>query len=65
MSTVLEAIAARELGMELLGLSVVTTREGTGEVIDPQEVVAVASAAAANLGATVAEVIERWSASVQ
>jgi len=65
MSTVLEAIAARELGMELLGLSVVTTREGTGEAIDPQEVVAVASAAAAKLGATVAEVIERWSASVQ
>jgi purine-nucleoside phosphorylase len=60
MSTVLEAIAAQELGLELLGLSVVTTREGTGEVIDPQEVVAVASEAAARLGATIAEVIRRW-----
>lgn len=60
MSTVLEAIAAQELGLELLGLSVVTTREGTGEVIDPQEVVAVATAAAASLGATIAEVIRRW-----
>jgi purine-nucleoside phosphorylase len=60
MSTVLEAIAAREWDVELLGLSVVTTREGTGEVIDPQEVVAVASAAAAGLGVTIAEVIRRW-----
>jgi hypothetical protein len=29
-------------------------------VIDPQEVVAVASAAAAGLGVTIAEVIRRW-----
>lgn len=61
MSTVVEAIAAREAGMELFGLSVVTTREGTGEVIDPEEVVAVASASAAKLGQVVAEVIGRWS----
>jgi purine-nucleoside phosphorylase len=60
MSTVLEAVAAREAGMELLGLSVVTTREGTGEVIDPEEVVAVASASASKLGHVVADVIERW-----
>ena len=65
MSTVLEAIAARELGLELLGLSVVTTREGTGDVIDPQEVVAVATAAAAKLGVTIADVIRRWAESVQ
>ena len=65
MSTVLEAIAARELGVELLGLSVVTTREGTGEVIDPDEVVAVAAAAAAKLGAVVAAVIERWAQHVR
>ena len=65
MSTVLEAIAARELGVELLGLSVVTTREGTGEVIDPDEVVAVAAAAATKLGAVVAAVIERWAQHVQ
>jgi purine-nucleoside phosphorylase len=65
MSTVLEAIAAREHGVELLGLSVVTTREGTGEVIDPEHVVAVASAAATKLGGTIAAVIERWATSVQ
>jgi purine-nucleoside phosphorylase len=65
MSTVLEAIAAREWDVELLGLSVVTTREGTGEVIDPQEVVAVAAAAAAGLGTTIAEVIRRWAESEQ
>jgi purine-nucleoside phosphorylase len=60
MSTVLEAIAARELGLELVGLSVVTAREGTGEVIDPDAVVAAAAAAATRLGAVVAAVIERW-----
>jgi hypothetical protein len=49
--------------MELLGLSVVTTREGTGEVIDPDEVVAVAAASASKLGQVVAEVIERWTVS--
>jgi purine-nucleoside phosphorylase len=42
MSTVVEAIAARAAGLELLGLSAVTTREGTGELLDPDEVVAVA-----------------------
>lgn len=63
MSTVIEAVAAREAGMELLGLSVVTTREGTGEVIDPDEVVAVAAASASKLGQVVAEVIERWTVS--
>ena len=46
MSTVVEAIAARAAGMELLGLSAVTTREGTGEVLDPDEVVAVAQSTA-------------------
>lgn len=65
MSTVLEAIAARERGMELLGLSVVATREGTNEVIDPDEVVAAAAAAATKLGAVVAAVIERWAQHVQ
>lgn len=50
MSTVVEAVAAREAGLELMGLSVVTTREGTGEVIDPDEVVAVAAASATKLG---------------
>jgi purine-nucleoside phosphorylase len=65
MSTVLEAVAAREAGMELMGLSVVATREGTGEQIDPQQVVAVAAAAAEKLGGTVAAVIERWGSHVR
>jgi len=46
MSTVVEAIAARAAGLELLGLSAVTTREGTGELLDPDDVVAVAQATA-------------------
>jgi purine-nucleoside phosphorylase len=63
MSTVVEAIAAREAQMQLLGISIVTTREGTGEVIDPDQVVATASAAAKNLGGVVVEIIERWAKS--
>ncbi len=39
MSTVVEAIAARAAGLELLGLSAVTTLEGTGEELDPDDVV--------------------------
>jgi purine-nucleoside phosphorylase len=50
MSTVLETIAAREAGLEVLGLSVVTVVEATGEVIDPDEVVAAAERAATGLG---------------
>jgi purine-nucleoside phosphorylase len=46
MSTVVEAIAARAAGLELLGLSAVTTREGTGELLDPDDVVAVAQSTA-------------------
>lgn len=55
MSTVLEAIAARDAGMEVLALSMVTVTEG--EDIDPAEVVAVASAAATRLSSPVARVI--------
>jgi purine-nucleoside phosphorylase len=51
MSTVIEAIAARAEGQELLGLSAVTTREGSGDLLDPDEVVAVAEATASRLGA--------------
>lgn len=50
MSTVLETIAARERGLEVLGLSVVTVVEATGEQIDPDEVVAEASRAATGFG---------------
>ncbi len=46
MSTVVEAIAARAAGLELLGLSAVTTLEGTGEELDPDDVVAVAESTA-------------------
>ena len=56
MSTVLETIAAREAGMEVLALSMVTVTEGNDE-IDPAEVVAVASAAAARLSAPLARLI--------
>lgn len=50
MSTVLETVAARAEGLEVLGLSVVTVVEATGEVIDPDEVVAAAERAATGLG---------------
>jgi purine-nucleoside phosphorylase len=46
MSTVVEAIAARAAGLELLGLSAVTTLEGSGQELDPDDVVAVAEATA-------------------
>ena len=59
MSTVLEAIAARAAGLELLGLSTVTTQEIDGPPIDPDEVVAVAEAAATRLGATIATILDR------
>lgn len=56
MSTVLETIAAREAGMEVLALSMVTVTEGEDE-IDPAEVVAVASAEAARLSGPLARLI--------
>jgi purine-nucleoside phosphorylase len=57
MSTVVEAIAARAAGLELLGLSAVTTREGTGEVLDPDEVVAIAQATARRVSRVLPEVL--------
>jgi purine-nucleoside phosphorylase len=59
MSTVLEAIAARELGVELLGLSTVTAIEGQPSGIDPSEVVAVAERTAKRLGPLLAAIIQR------
>ncbi|MCL1841090.1 MAG: purine-nucleoside phosphorylase [Propionibacteriaceae bacterium] len=50
MSTVLEAIAAREFDCKLLALSIVTAHEATGEAIDPDEVVAIAEASARRVG---------------
>ncbi len=58
MSTVLEVIAARELGMEVLALSMVTVTEGLDEGIDPSAVVEVAARAAAGLGSTLGRIIE-------
>ena len=64
MSTVYEAIAARECGMELVGLSTVTAIEGTpGNQtqggIDPAEVVSVAERTAARTGPLLVRLIER------
>jgi purine-nucleoside phosphorylase len=59
MSTVIEAIAAREAGLELLGMSVVTAVEIDGGPTDPAEVVAVAEACAARLGAVIRTVLHQ------
>lgn len=59
MSTVLEAIAARESGLELLGFSTVTAIEGTDSGIDPGEVVAVAEKTASTLGPLLAELVKK------
>lgn len=56
MSTVLETIAARQAGLEVLALSMVTVTEGETE-IDPSEVVAVAADAATKLSAPLARLI--------
>jgi purine-nucleoside phosphorylase len=62
MSTVYEAIAAREWDVELVGLSTVTAIEGptdgTAAGIDPAEVVAIAERSAARLGPLVARLVE-------
>ena len=58
MSTVLEVIAARELGLEVLALSMVTVTEGLDTGVDPSEVVQIAARSAAALGATLRRIIE-------
>jgi purine-nucleoside phosphorylase len=59
MSTVPEAIAARECGLEVVGLSTVTAVEGDAAGIDPSEVVAVAEATAARMGPLLAGLVRR------
>jgi purine-nucleoside phosphorylase len=59
MSTVYEAIAAREWGVELVGLSTVTAIEGTPSGIDPDEVVRIAEATAAKVGPLLVRLVER------
>jgi purine-nucleoside phosphorylase len=58
MSTVVEAIAARAEGLELLGLSAVTTLEGSGEELDPEDVVRVAEETAARLATMLPGVLQ-------
>jgi purine-nucleoside phosphorylase len=58
MSTVLEAIAARGVGLEVLGISATTTVEGSGEALDPEAVVAVGEATARRLGPVIASVLK-------
>ncbi len=59
MSTVLEAIAARHLGLEVLGVSLVTNAAAgrTGAALDHAEVVAAGKAAAGRVGRLLASVV--------
>ncbi|HEX2810090.1 MAG TPA: purine-nucleoside phosphorylase [Kineosporiaceae bacterium] len=62
MSTVLEAIAAREARMAVLALSVVTAAsavDSAGSPVDPEDVVRVAAAAATRMGSVIAAVLSR------
>ncbi|MFL6089755.1 MAG: purine-nucleoside phosphorylase [Aeromicrobium sp.] len=59
MSTALEAIAAREAGLEVLGISLVTNAAAgvTAEPLDHADVLAAGEAAAASIGRLLAEVV--------
>lgn len=61
MSTVLEAIAAREAGAEVFGLSLVTNLAAgiTGQPLDHEEVLATGRAAAVAMGDLLAELVAR------
>jgi len=61
MSTALEAIAAREAGMEILGLSLITNSAAgiTGEPLSHEEVIAAGRAAEARIGRLLADVAVR------
>jgi len=62
MSTALEAIAAREAGLEVLGISLVTNpAAGVGEArpLDHEEVLAAGRAAAERCGSLLAELVRR------
>lgn len=61
MSTALEAIAAREAGMEVLGISLVTNPAAgiTGEPLHHEEVLAAGRAAAGRMGHLLADVLKR------
>jgi purine-nucleoside phosphorylase len=59
MSTTLEAIAARESGMEVLGISLVTNLAAgiSGEPLDHEEVLAAGNAAASRMGGLLGAVV--------
>jgi purine-nucleoside phosphorylase len=60
MSTVLEAVAARAEGMEVLGLSLVTNlAAGLGDKLDHEEVLEAGRASAARMGELLKQVIPR------
>jgi purine-nucleoside phosphorylase len=61
MSTTLEAIAAREAGLEVLGISLVTNLAAgiTGEPLDHREVLAAGNAAASRMGGLLADIVPR------
>jgi purine-nucleoside phosphorylase len=61
MSTVLEAIAARAEGVDVLGLSLVTNLAAgmTGEPLNHQEVLAAGAAAAGRMGGLLRELVSR------
>jgi purine-nucleoside phosphorylase len=61
MSTTLEAIAAREAGAEVLGISLVTNLAAgmTGEPLNHEEVLAAGNAAATRMGGLLSDVLTR------
>ncbi|MFR9676162.1 purine-nucleoside phosphorylase [Streptomyces sp. TR06-5] len=61
MSTVLEAIAAREAGAEVLGISLVTNLAAgiTGEPLNHEEVLQAGRASASRMGSLLAQVLQR------
>lgn len=61
MSTTLEAIAAREAGMEILGISLVTNLAAglSGEPLDHAEVLEAGRSAATRMGALLGEIVPR------
>ena len=61
MSTVLEAIAAREAGMEVLGISLVTNLAAgiTGEPLNHEEVLAAGNAAATRMGQLLGAIVPK------
>ncbi len=64
MSTALEAIAAREAGMEVMGISLVTNLAAgiSGEPLNHEEVLAAGQSAATRMGSLLAKVLPKMAA---